>query len=368
MKKVTKMCLFGMAAAMILTGCSSAKNGSIKLGEYKGVEIGVHSYDVSQEELDDEIQSILEANPSYVEVDRAAQEGDTVNIDYVGKKDGVEFDGGASQGFDLELGSGTFIEGFEEGLVGHKAGEKVSLDLTFPEEYQSEDLAGAAVVFDVTINSVKERRGAVLDDTFVQGISEFKTVDEFTEDTKKDLVDYKKLSVDKQREYEALQAVVENSTIVCAQKDVDEQYKQQMDYYTNMAASFGLQMEDMVAAMGEDMDSFEEQLQTYAKQAVEQKMVVDAVAKKEKMKVTDDDRKALAEEYQTDMATLINQAGKENVDEAALTRKVAKFLAENAVEVEKETTVAETIQAEEATTAEETTAAAATTEETTAAQ
>lgn len=381
MKSVSKVCILGMAAMLLLAGCSTAKSapaddastssnaaprgarkGSIKLGQYKGVEIGKYSYDVTDEELDQQIQSIMAANPSYVEVDRAAELGDTVNVDYVGKKDGVAFKGGTSSDFDLELGSHTFIDGFEDGLVGHKAGDKVSLDLTFPEEYpQSPELAGAAVVFDVTVNSVKEKRDAELNDEFVQGISDFKTVDEFKEDTKKDLADNKKMGIDQQKAYEALQAVVANSKIVCSQKDLDEAYNNQVSYYTNMASSYGMTLEDMAPMLGGDMESFYAELQKYAQQAVEQKMVVDAVAKKEKMKVTDADRKALAAEYQTDMMTLINQAGKENVDEAAITRKVGQFLADNAVEVEKETEApAET----EAAGGEETTAEA----ETTAAQ
>lgn len=374
MKKVTKLCIFGMAAMLLLAGCSAeksapadnastssnaaprgAKKGSIKLGEYKGVEIGKYSYDVTDEELDQQIQSIMTANPTYAEVERAAELGDTVNIDYEGKKDGVAFQGGTSKGSDLELGSGSFIEGFEEGLVGAKAGDKVVLDLTFPENYPSEELAGAAVVFDVTVNSVKEKKDAELNDEFVQGISDFKTVAEFKEDTKKDLTDNKKMGIDQQRAYEALQAVVANSEIVCSQKDLDEAYDNQVAYYTNMASSYGMTLEDMAPMLGGDMESFYAELSKYAQQAVEQKMVVDAVAKKEKLEVTDADRKALAEEYQTDMMTLINQAGKENVDEAAITKKVGQFLADNAVEVEKETEAP--ADSEETTAEAETTAA-----------
>ena len=162
-------------------GCPSAE--VTKLGNYKGVEVKRESTEVTDEEVDQKIQSILDANPEYVEItDSPAQNGDTVDIDYVGMKDGVAFDGGTAQGYKLELGSGTFIDGFEDGLVGASVGQELSLNLTFPENYGNSDLAGQAVVFDVTVNAIEEKKDAVLDDNFVQRVSDFKTVDEFRAD------------------------------------------------------------------------------------------------------------------------------------------------------------------------------------------
>ena len=140
-----------------------------KLGTYKGVEVKKNSTEVTPEELEQRIQGILDANPEYIEItDRPAQNGDIVNIDFVGMKDGEAFDGGTAEDFPLELGSNSFIDGFEEGLVGAEAGSELSLNLTFPEDYFNADLAGQEVVFDVTVNSIEEKKEAVLDENFVR--------------------------------------------------------------------------------------------------------------------------------------------------------------------------------------------------------
>lgn len=188
MKKYVKLALCGMAAAALVTGCREKECGRdnsrtdrsstpsdsteaaaekadpgklTKLGTYKGVEVKKNSTEVTPEELEQRIQGILDANPEYIEItDRPAQNGDIVNIDFVGMKDGEAFDGGTAEDFPLELGSHSFIEGFEEGLVGAEAGSELSLNLTFPEDYFNADLAGQEVVFDVTVNSIEERKEA----------------------------------------------------------------------------------------------------------------------------------------------------------------------------------------------------------------
>ena len=187
MRKLKLLCLCGLTAAVLMTGCAGSTDttnvnlGSATVSEYRGVKINVAAPEVTDDEVDQKIQTNLKQNPNEVEVDRAAQDGDIVNIDYKGTKDGEAFDGGTAEGQDLTLGSGSMIDGFEDGLVGAKKGETKTLDLTFPENYREESLAGQAVVFEVTVNAVKEKQDAVLDDAFVQRTSDYQTVDEYKE-------------------------------------------------------------------------------------------------------------------------------------------------------------------------------------------
>ena len=154
---------------------------------------------MTDEEVEEEIQKNLDDNPDFVEVDRPAEEGDTVNIDYKGTQDGVEFAGGTGEDTDLVLGSGDFIDGFEDGLIGAVKGETRELDLTFPEDYHEEALAGQAVVFEVTVNAVKEEQAAVLDDAFVQRVSDFDTVEEYREDIRSELQSDKEKTAESQK-------------------------------------------------------------------------------------------------------------------------------------------------------------------------
>ena len=166
MRKLKLFCLCGLTAAVLMTGCAGSTDSNVNLGsatvsEYRGVKINVAAPEVTDDEVDQKIQTNLNQNPNEIEVDRAAAEGDIVNIDYKGTKDGEAFDGGTAEGQDLTLGSGSMIDGFEDGLIGTKKGETKTLDLTFPEDYREESLAGQAVQFEVTVNSVKEKQDAV---------------------------------------------------------------------------------------------------------------------------------------------------------------------------------------------------------------
>lgn len=188
MRKIALFCLCGLTAASILTGCSGSADGNVNLGtvtlsEYKGVTVNIEAPEVTDEEVDTKVETILAQNPNEVEVDRAAKEGDIVNIDFKGTKDGEAFEGGSAEDQDLELGSGKMIEGFESGLIGAKKGETKTLNLTFPEDYREESLAGQPVVFEVTVNSVKEEQEAELNDDFVKRVSkeEYQTVDAYKE-------------------------------------------------------------------------------------------------------------------------------------------------------------------------------------------
>lgn len=359
MRKIVKLCVCGLAATMLVAGCSKKATeettaagttaettaagetaaeteaidpGTVTLGTYKGVEIEMMASEVTDEEVDTQVQSVVDANPDYVDItDRPAKEGDTVNIDYVGLKDGVAFDGGTAEGYDLKLGSKSFIDGFEDGIVGANVGDELSLNLTFPESYGAADLAGQAVVFSVTVNSIKEEVPAELNDAFVQKMSDFQTVDEFKEDTRADLLEQKQLDAENQKEYDAMQAVIANATFDCNQAAIDQQYDQQMNYYTTMLSQYGMDLETYVQMYGMTTTDFENELKTTAEGMVKQQLVVKAVAEAEGLTVEDADRQVVADQYNSDVDTMVSQYGQDAIDETALSFKVIKFITDNAV-------------------------------------
>ena len=359
MKKLVKPLLCGMAVMMLASGCAKKQGdgetslaesptetsadssseaeteadlGEITvLGEYKGLEVTRMSTDVSDEELEERIQSILDANPEYVAVtDRAAKDGDILDIDYEGKKDGVAFDGGTAQGYKLELGSDTFIDGFEDGLIGAKAGEKRSLNLTFPEQYDSQELAGQAVVFDVTVNGIEEKRDAVLDDNFVQRMSDFTTVDEFKADTRADLESEKGIMADQQLETDIFLAAMENSQFSLNEEAVNQQYENQMAYLTSMVQMYGMTMEDYAQMSDMTTEEMEKDLRDNVETSMKVQLLVKAIAEKEGLQVEDADREELAEMYYMSVEELQEAYGKDAVDEVAMSNKVKTFLKDNA--------------------------------------
>lgn len=351
MKKNVRLILCCAAVVMLAAGCGKKsdttetttaaetteaeitdKGEVTKLGQYKGIEVTKEDTTVTDAELDQRIASILQANPEITEItDRPAQNGDTVNIDYVGMKDGVAFDGGTAEGYDLELGSDAFIDGFEDGLIGANVGEERSLNLTFPEDYGNADLAGQAVVFDVTVNKIEEKKNAILDDAFVQRVSDFSTVDEFKADTMAALQEEKEQSAEQQVEDDAFAAAVDNSEYSLNEAAVEQQYNNQLTYYENMFSSYGFTMESYAEMIGQTEDEFKETLHTAAENAIKQQLLIDAVAEKEGLTVEDADRESLAENYGTDLKTLQDTYGEDMVDQTALIYKVVEFIGSNAV-------------------------------------
>lgn len=349
MRKYVKLTLCGLAAVMMVAGCSKKSNqettaaettveetteavidkGSItKLGEYKGIELTKESTEVTDEEVEQQLQSVLDANPDYTEItDRAAQNGDTVDIDYVGMKDGVAFDGGTAEGYKLELGSGTFIPGFEEGLVGAETGAELSLNLTFPETYGNADLAGQAVVFDVTVNGIEEKKDAVLDDNFVQKISDFTTVDEYRADTLASLQANKEAQADQKLKQDALMALIGSSEFDLNQAAIDQEYDSQVQSITYMASMYGVDKEVLMGAYGMTDETIKED----AENIVKEQLLIAAIAEKEGLKVTDADREALAVDYGMTVDQMVQSAGQERVDEIAMNNVVQKFIIDNAV-------------------------------------
>ena len=337
MKKLALICLCGLVAASIMTGCGASQTegkenlGTVELAEYKGVKVNVPAVMVTDAEVESKINQVLSQNPKIEEVDRPAAEGDIVNIDYVGKQDGVEFAGGTGEGQDLTLGSGKMIDGFEDGLIGTKKGDKKELNLTFPEDYSEKALAGQDVVFEVTVNAVKEKQSAVLDDAFVQSVSDFKTVDEYRASVKEDLLKQKQQSADLQIQQYVLKNVVENSKFKLNKNTLSRRYNDRIKQYEEQAKMYGTNLSGMARANGMDVPGLQEAVYASVKDDVKNQLVILKVAELEGITLEDADRQAFAEMNGQTLEAAVEYFGQETLDEMALNQKVMKFMADNAV-------------------------------------
>lgn len=380
MKKIAKLCLCAAAALSLLAGCSGSAEegqedlGTVTLAEYKGVTVNVPPAEVTDEDVENRIQSVLSQNQEEVEVDRAAEEGDVVNIDYTGYQNGEEFAGGSAEGEDLELGSGTMIDGFEDGLIGLKKGDTKELNLTFPEDYREAALAGQSVVFDVTVNAVKEKRDPELTDEFVQSISDYQTVEEYRQGIRDEILTQRQESVDLQIQQTVLQNVVDNSQFDLSRNAISRRYNAQIDQYQEQAKMYGMRLSQLAQSYGMDEGSFKEYVYASVEDDAKNQLVLNTIAAQEGIAVTDEARQELADMNGQTVEEGVEAYGQESFDQMALNRQVMKFLAENAVNEVETGTDAQTAtdsNAEETTAAasetEETTAAASETEETTAA-
>ena len=339
MKKFLCICLCGILAASMVSGCSKQEgsagksSSTVKLGEYKGITYTPMSTEVTDEDVDAEVQALLDAHPTMTSVDRAAALGDTVNIDYVGKLDGEAFDGGSASGTDLELGSGMFIDGFEDGLVGASKGDQLDLNLTFPDPYTNNpDLAGKEVVFEVTVNDVKESNPAELNEDFLASYTEYTTVDEFMAGTRQQLEDYAKSQAESQMQYDIFTKVMDNSEINVSDEDVQAYYEELYDTYKSQAEAFGIELETMISYYGMDLATFEAQLKSQAEAATKQDAVAREIASKEGITVEDADREAMAEDFGYESVdAMIEDGGADMVDSYILMEKVLDLLVANAV-------------------------------------
>ena len=309
--------------------------GTAELGKYVGVEIPNIDTSVSDQDVEAQINTELTQDPDVVEVtDRAVQEGDTVNIDYTGTKDGVAFDGGSATGYNLVIGSNSFIEGFEAGLIGHSIGEDVKLDLTFPKDYNNADLAGAAVVFDVKINSISVSSPATLTDEWVNKHTngEQKTVDEFRAAVKAKLEEQRSKSAKSQDQYNAIAAVIADSKFEMKDEAIDFEYNNIYKPIDNMITQYGMDLDQYASAYGMSADELKTQIRNQAESYVKQVIVTREIYKKEKMSLTDEDYQVVVDLNGGSLTKdeLIQQYGKDEVEETAKTYKVVNFILDNA--------------------------------------
>lgn len=347
MKKKTAVLLTGiLAASMLLSGCEASKGletDDIKITQYKGVEVDeVEKPDeVTDEDVENSIQTTLESKAESKEIkDRAVKDGDIVNIDFVGKIDGKKFDGGSSEGYDLTIGSDTFIDGFEDSIIGHKKGDKFDWDGAFPENYGNADYAGKDVTFTITVNKITEQVVPELTDDVVAEVSEkSKTVKEYKEEVKKLLEEDNETSYQDSLESEVWDKVLENTEVKKYPDGEKEKVEKQLrEQYEQMAEAYGMEFEDMLSQMGMDEDTFNEQAAQAAESSVKSQMAVEAIADKEKIKVDDDtykeEVKKLVETYGYESVDDLEEAaGEEDLKEIILTNMVKEWLADKCIQV-----------------------------------
>lgn len=358
MKKRIGAVLLAGVMVLSMTGCSSGKakkySKYVKLGDYKGVEYTLDVAEVTDDDIDSKIDSFLDGLKETEDItDRAVQKGDTVNIDYVGTKDGKAFDGGTAEGYDLEIGSGSFIDGFEDGLIGHEIGEKVSLDLTFPEDYQSKDLAGQDVNFEVTINSIKVSKVPTLSDKLVADNTEYDTIDAYKESIRKELEVSNEESATKQAKSDVFKKVVDNSEITgYDEKEVDDLIDKEFKSFKETAQtyeSYGYSYEDVLASNGySSEDELKEGITQYVKDYLNQVMVLYCIADKENITVSSKEIDSKVKEYMDTYSVktedeVYDYFGEDYFEISILSEKVMDFLMENAKKVDstEETTEAD---------------------------
>ena len=337
----------------------------VTLGEYKDLTVEVAPVEVTDEQVMDKIAS--ETKQTLTE--GTVESGDTVNIDYVGKIDGEEFDGGSAEGYDLEIGSCTFIDGFEDGIIGMQVGDTKDLELKFPEDYHSTDLAGKDVVFTVTVNSIS--RVPELTDEVADSVVEGMTAEAYQESVRQDLEDQAKESQKTEAEQKLLQAVYENATIDgYPEENLQYTIKRATDYYEWLASMYGMSLDDYLKNYGMTQDEFNEQIQPVAEEALGEEMTLLAIAKEENIEVSDEEYEdglaRYAEAQGMDDPSKLEEAYGENyIKNSLLQEKVLDFLYENATIEEVAETEAESESESETEAASEVTSEEETETETT---
>lgn len=304
----------------------------VTLGDYKGVTVEKTIQSVTDEDVQNEIDNALANYP--VEVDQAAKEGDTVNIDYVGKIDGEEFDGGSDQGADLKLGSGKFIDGFEDGLIGARKGETRTLNLTFPEDY-TQDLAGKAVEFTVTVNAVKEPLSEPTDQWVADNIEGYDNIADYKAGIRSEQEESNEQTAENQVRYAAWTQVIDNCTINEYPETLVEVgkklYEQQVETYAKYA---GMELDAYIESSGLTQEEYQSNMEEYGKNVAAQALVCQAICDKEGFAIGDDDyQKALQDmltEYGCTEEELIQTYGQDNVEQSIMLNRVSNLILENA--------------------------------------
>jgi trigger factor len=311
----------------------------VKLGEYKGIEVQDKEFPVDDEAVNEEIDRILKSHAEITVVeDGEVQEGDSVNIDFFGTIDGEPFEGGEAENYQLEIGSGLFIKGFEEQLVGMKPGEERTIEVTFPEDYHVKTLAGKLAKFRVVLHDIKRKVARELNDEFVQEISEFKTVDEFKEDVKKQLLERADFQHKRYIEDEVVEKVVAGATIDIPEVMIEHEINHQIDNFARQLQMQQIPFDEYLEFTGMTREELKERFRESAERNVRTALVLDAVAAVEGLAPTDEDIDAeiakLAESTGLEAERVrqmlaLRDPGFVSLQSELRTRKTVTFLVEN---------------------------------------
>ena len=309
-----------------------------ELGQYKGIEVAKVDYNVTEEEVDAKLNELQERASRLVDSDKEIENGDTANIDFEGFKDGVAFEGGKAEGHNLVIGSGSFIPGFEDQLVGKKAGEEVDVNVTFPADYHAEDLAGAPVVFKVKVNGVKVKELPELNDEFAQDTTEFDTLAELRADVKAKAEEEAAAKAKGEERNAVVDAVVANTEIEVPETMVNAQIDNSIMELNYSLQYQGFSVEQLLEMTGKSMQELRDEKKEDAEKSVKASLVIDAIAKAENVEVTEEEVEAeaakMAEAYNMTLAQIkeaLKPSDLEDIKGQLRIRKTIDFLVENAV-------------------------------------
>lgn len=337
----------GEAEGVVFTATVQLKP-DVTLGEYKGIAVPKADYTVNDEEVDKALEAERENQARFVDVEREAQNGDRVLLDYSGSVDGEKFEGGTAEDQTLVLGSNTFIPGFEDQLVGIKAGESRDVKVTFPTEYHAEHLAGKDAVFACTVKAVQEKELPEVDNDFIGDISEFETVDEWKADKKAKMLEDKKQQMDNMRENLAIKGACDNATVEIPDCMINRQIDYMMQDLQYRLQGSGLSMDDYMKYLNTTPEAMREMYRGEAEARVKMQLVIEAVGKAENIEATDEEIeeeiKKYAEQGGTDVETFkaqLSAGDREYLADRIVVDKTVKLIVDAAVETEETEKAAE---------------------------
>ena len=315
---------------------------AVTLGEYKGVEVEKTPVEVSEEEVDKEVDKERENNSRTIDVDdRAVEKGDMIKLNFEGFVDGTPFEGGKAEDYSLTIGSGSFIPGFEDQLIGAKIGEEVEVNVTFPEEYHAAELKGKPAVFKCTVNEIKVKELPEADDEFAKDVSEFDTLAEYKDDIRAKLLEKKTADAKREKQNKTVAKAVENATMEIPEAMITEQVRRMADDFARRLQSQGLSMDQYMQFTGLTMDALAQQMRPEALKRIQNSLVLEAIAKAENIEVSDEkvneeiEKMAAAYKMEADkLKELIGDAEKEQMKSDLAIQAAVDMITDAAVEVE----------------------------------
>ena len=309
----------------------------VKLGQYKGLEVAKAEAVVSDEEVERELDKKAEEVARISTVEREAKEGDTAVIDFEGFLDGVPFDGGKGEDFELRLGSGQFIPGFEEQLIGTKAGDEVDVNVTFPEEYHEASLAGKPTVFKVKVHEIKETVVPAKDDELAKDVSEFDTLDELRADLRAGLVKTREEAIERSFKDAAIEKALEGTEMDVPACMIDDEVEKDMREFDYQLRSQGMSLEQYSKMFGSNLESMKQTFRPGAERKLKVRIMLDAIASAENIEVSDEETEAefakMAEEYQMSVDEVKKYVSAEDLKGDLAVRKAQEIVTESAVAV-----------------------------------
>ncbi len=320
----------------------------VEVGDYKNLEIAKVSEEVTDEQIDRRIEQERQKNARRINIDdRKAEDGDIVSIDYVGRVDGEEFEGGAAEDQELELGSGTFIPGFEEQIVGKEIGETFDVNVTFPEKYQAKELEGKDAVFTVTLKAISKEELPEVNDDFVMDISEFDSLDEYKDHIREELSEANKSFARQQKEEELMEELIKITSVDVPEVMVERVIDERVSSYSQNFQQQGISMDQYLRMLNTNMEDFRDSLKDDAEKVVITRLAMDEIVRQEDFDVSEEEIKEEAEKIadkyfgqdekqKEEMIKFMVDSQDERMKQDLIYRKAVDFLLENAKEVEKE--------------------------------